>query len=275
MRILLYGFNWKVYAEKIMPAFSRWLIANDEGLLYELYCKSRCAVEEEFLPSVMRHLQTWTRALQAVHKLPRGPHIQQEYQLLCTADTFTAVSDLYVHRHPPQLTPCSDAIRAIWGAVVEHYCQIPLIVSDHTNQSSTLDIDDHPQAIPLGRHPSSLYLRGWLAQHSVRAMALFELLVCHRRALPFGQRAGEPYQSYTGYLTPLEVDQLARCFPDQAIPDPTRAYNDFKQFRQQSLTPDETPFRMIDEILPANASQFATALHTAAELKQGLLCLQL
>src|SRR5204863_10076092 len=85
----------------------------------------------------------------------------------------------------------------------------------------TEEAGERDEGIFIGRQPAPLHLRGWLARHSVRAMALFELLACERRALPFGHQPGDPYGSYSGYLTPEETTQLADCL--HAIELPTSA----------------------------------------------------
>jgi hypothetical protein len=121
--------------------------------------------------------------------------------------------------------------------------------------------------ISIGRQPTTLHLRGWLAAHSVRAMALFELLACERRAMPFGYQAGEPSGAFVGYLTPDELWQLAACLRDLPPPDLEEARSDYQLFLQQPEV-----FRMIDEVLPAEAEAFSEAVHIAAMYGWGLIC---
>ncbi len=142
MLTLVYGFDWEAYTDYIMPTFTRWLLHGDEKTIHQLYERTRCAREEQFTPVAIRHLLTWPRAQAFVQQLPQGSYTRREYQLICDAQSFTDVSDTYVHRHPPRLHQSSDAIRAVWGALVEQYClsQLTLpetpILSGHTLFSS-------------------------------------------------------------------------------------------------------------------------------------------
>lgn len=309
----VYGFDWEAYTDLVMPAFAHWLVDGDETVIHQLYQQTRCALEEQFLPSTMQLLSTWLRAKTFVKQLPRGSHTNKEYQLLCTAEQFTKLSDSYVHHHSPQLYQNSDAIRAMWGAIIEKYCQLQLTrpqakgpqeieelinqdhmtllqlstsfcVSKHETEEPTVaqnhdtdvifeleSTDIGCQGVEIGRHPTPLHLRGWLATRSVRAMALFELLACGRRRLPFGYRAGEPYEAYIGYLTPNEVLHLADCLQDQQPPDRARAEADYANFRQQQSQPIKV-FRMIDEVLPAHANSLMDAVRTAVDHGWGLIC---
>ena len=311
--IRVYGFDWETYTDLVMPAFAHWLVDGNETVIYQLYQQTRCAQEEHFLPSTMQLLSTWLRAKMFVQQLPRGSHTNKEYQLLCTAEQFTKLSDSYIHHHPPQLYQNSDAIRAIWGAIVEKHCQLQLIRpqakvqqetecpmnQDHTAQfqrSTNFSVSVHEaeepiimqnngpgvipdlesidtkcQGVEIGRHPTPLHLRGWLAMRSIRAMALFELLACGRRCLPFGYRAGEPYESYIGYLTPNEVRHLADCLQDQQPPDRAIAEADYASFRQEQSQPVKE-FRMIDEVLPAHADSLIDAVRIAVQHGLGLIC---
>jgi len=130
MLAFVYGFDWEAYTDNIMPAFTRWLIHGDEKTIYQLYERTRCAREEQFTPMAIRHLLTWPRAQAFVQQLPQGTYMRHEYQLICDSLSFTMVSDIYVHRHPPRLHQNSDALRAIWGALVEQYCQPWLSLPD-------------------------------------------------------------------------------------------------------------------------------------------------
>ncbi|HEY4032878.1 MAG TPA: hypothetical protein VGL94_02815 [Ktedonobacteraceae bacterium] len=313
MMARVYGFDWEAYTGLVMPAFAHWLVDGNETFIHQLYQQTRCALEEQFIPSAMQLLSTWLRAKTFVQQLPRGPHTNKEYQLLCAAEQFTILSDSYVYYHPPQLYQNSDAIRAIWGAIVENHCQLQLLqseanirpetawptswdhmallqkptsfcVSAHEANEPIIEQDADTEAIPeiedmdnackgveIGRHPTTLHLRGWLAMRSVRAMALFELLACGRRSLPFGYRAGEPYEAYVGYLIPDEVRHLADCLRDEQPPDRVTAKADYASFRQEQSQPVKE-FRMIDEVLPDHADSLMEAVHLAAQRGLGLIC---
>ena len=45
MIVQVHGFDWTIYAERIMPAFARWLIDKDETAIYQLFERTRCALE--------------------------------------------------------------------------------------------------------------------------------------------------------------------------------------------------------------------------------------
>jgi hypothetical protein len=318
--VRIYGFDWKAYSGLVMPAFSSWLVDGDETPLKRLFEHTRCAREEQFIPAAMQSSCTWPRAQTLVKQLHHSEPADKEYRLLCSAEQFTARSDSYVYRHPPQLHIRADAIRIIWGTILEEYCLswlpldtaseedttdlaqqkrdqieldlhlsssgmyelaqamrendiesleqdvIPSVDGEEDDSSST----DHP-GIEIGRHPMTLHLRGWLATHSVRAMALFELLACGRRSMPFGSHAGEVYQSYSGYLTPDEVQQLAVCLSHKTPPDPVEAATDYKRFRRQQEEPQHE-FRMIDEVMPVYADVFMRTVHMATQYGLGLIC---
>jgi hypothetical protein len=318
----LHGFNWEAYAGRIMPAFMSWLVEGNEAAVQQLYEKTRCAREEAIVPPAMRPIQTWVRAQSFIKQLPRGPHASREYRKLCSAELFTAISDHYVYRYPPQLYQDYDALRAVWGAIVEEYCLSSLSLANEDKQNEEADTaiklqtkrgellellhaanlkelaqevqqadefpeeedDEHgtslldeasrnigPEGILLGRHPSTLYMRGWLASISIRAMALFELLACGRRSMPFGYQACEPFESYIGYLTPGEVWQLALCLHNVHPPVGSEVEERYRMFRQQSATQPET-FRMLDEIPPAHAGAFLKTVRAAASYGRGLIC---
>lgn len=122
MVVQVHGFDWAIYAERVMPAFAQWLLSNDESAIYPFFTNTRCARDEAFLPAAMQRARLWPRARSFVEMLPRGPYSQREYQKLCSAESFTAISDRYMYRHPPQLYQSSEAIRGVWGALVETYC---------------------------------------------------------------------------------------------------------------------------------------------------------
>lgn len=322
MRVSIHGFDWRVYSEHVMPAFARWLVENDDRSLYKLYTHTRQFHEDAHLPAVMHAARTWPRGQAFVRTLPRGPLALQEYQLLCTPAQFTPFSDSYVYHHPPQLSPQSNALRSIWGTLVETYCQspsqpatpsqspksVPLSFADELiteppspllslfaeaglhelaegiAQSATTilskddvamaeDIDpmEETLSITLGTHPASLHMRGWLATHSVRAMVLFELLACGRRALPFGTQAGEPFENYSGYLTPSEVHQLAAVLASLPAPDPSFIEADHTYFRQHQDKHTEA-IGLVDELLPMHADAFLQLVQSCANYQLGLLC---
>jgi hypothetical protein len=122
MAAYLHGFDWVAYAGHVMPAFARWLIEEEESAVYQLFAQTRCAREERFLPAAMQRLSTWSRAREFIKTLPRGPQSRREYAKLCSAEHFTALSDRYLYKQPPQLYQNSDTLRSIWGAIVEEYC---------------------------------------------------------------------------------------------------------------------------------------------------------
>ncbi|WP_151757053.1 hypothetical protein [Dictyobacter vulcani] len=141
-----------------------------------------------------------------------------------------------------------------------------------TAKKQLLDADDcsETSGIEIGSHPATLHLRGWLAGISVRAMALFELLACGRRRMPFGYRPGEPYEDYIGYLTPDETRQLASCLEHAQPPDPARARQDYALFRLQQRSVQNA--RTIDEVLPEHAASFLQIVQQATQYDLGLLC---
>lgn len=122
MVVQVHGFNWEAYAEHIMPAFERWLLHRDEGEIYHLFRETRCAREEAFIPAPLQRARIWPRAKVFAETLPLGPYSRREYQKLCSAEQFTSLSDSYMYRHAPQLYQSPEAIRAVWGALIETYC---------------------------------------------------------------------------------------------------------------------------------------------------------
>ncbi|TMC87758.1 MAG: hypothetical protein E6J10_04415, partial [Chloroflexi bacterium] len=62
MIVQVHGFDWTIYAERVMPAFARWLIDKDETAIYQLFERTRCSLEEQFLPEPMQRLRVWRRA---------------------------------------------------------------------------------------------------------------------------------------------------------------------------------------------------------------------
>ena len=340
MLVRLHGFDWMVYNERVMPAFASWLVDGDENAVEQLYKETRSARGEQFVPAAVRYLCVWPRAQAFVKQLPRGPQALQEYQNLCTAELFTALSDRYIRQFPPRLYQDSEALRSVWGAIVEQFClpwfhlsssstgEDPLaeqkkpesaslddkeLETDNGELISLLqsagldaliqrvnkdvtretidppsadepdsidevvlpldddDVGDGPQGIVIGRQPMTLHMRGWLATVSVRTMVLFEFLACGRRIMPFGYHAGEPFESYVGYLTPDEIWQMALLLGDVEPPDPAKAQEDARNFHDQ-LSNEWDEFRMIDEILPEHATELLQAIHNAAQQGLGLIC---
>jgi hypothetical protein len=122
MIVFLHGFDWATYTDVVMPAFARWLLERDESAVAALFEQTRCAQEEESLPAPMQRLRSWTRARAFVQKLPRGLHSLEEYEQLCSPEAFTQLSDRYLHLHTPRLYQQNDALRTVWGAILETYC---------------------------------------------------------------------------------------------------------------------------------------------------------
>src|SRR5947209_8262850 len=122
MIVQVHGFDWAVYAERVMPAFARWLIDKDETAIYQLFERTRCALEEQFLPGPMQRLRVWPRVKAFIDTLPRGPHSRREYIKLCSAEQFTSLADHYLHQHTPHLYQHSPVLRTVWGAIIEEYC---------------------------------------------------------------------------------------------------------------------------------------------------------
>lgn len=122
MIVFLHGFDWATYTDVVMPAFARWLLERDESAVAEMFEQTRCWLEEEALPAPMQRLRSWVRARAFVQKLPRGLHSLEEYEQLCSPETFTLLSDRYLHLHTPRLYQQNDALRTVWGAILETYC---------------------------------------------------------------------------------------------------------------------------------------------------------
>src|SRR5947209_2061123 len=153
MIVQVHGFDWAVYAERVMPAFARWLIDKDETAIYQLFERTRCALEEQFLPEPMQRLRVWPRAKAFVDALPRGPHSRREYAKLCSAEQFTILSDHYLHPHTPRLYQHSPALRTVWGAIIEEHC-LPWFhtpdkeIDIEQVASATRDSEENPQTVP-------------------------------------------------------------------------------------------------------------------------------
>lgn len=105
-----------------MPAFEQWLVQRNEQVIARLFQETRCAREEALMPVALQRARIWPRARLFAETLPRGPYSRREYQKLCSADHFTAVSDRYMYRHTPQLYQNPAPLRSVWGALIETYC---------------------------------------------------------------------------------------------------------------------------------------------------------
>ncbi|MGH2482448.1 MAG: hypothetical protein ACRDHW_22610, partial [Ktedonobacteraceae bacterium] len=99
----MHGVNWEASATHVMPAFEQWLLQRDESEIYQLFQETRCASEEAFIPAPLQRARIWPRARAFVETLPLGPYSRREYQKLCSAEQFTALSDRYMYKHAPQL----------------------------------------------------------------------------------------------------------------------------------------------------------------------------
>lgn len=131
--------------------------------------------------------------------------------------------------------------------------------------------EEEESGILIGQQPAPIRLRGWLASFSIRAMALFELLACGRRCMPFGYEASDLATGYIGYLTPDEVWQLALCLRKVQSPRTEQVAADFQQF-QKRLREKTAEFRMLDEVLPEYSEEFISLVRMAALQGLGLIC---
>jgi hypothetical protein len=141
-----------------------------------------------------------------------------------------------------------------------------------TDTLSDDNLDVANTGVVIGRPPATLHMRGWLASHSVRAMALFELLASGRRLMPFGYLPGDPYGSYIGYLTPTETEQLASLLEGLQPPEIHEAEADHQAFLRHQSIESERSERMIDEVAPTHAGAFLDAVRIAAQQQLGLIC---
>ncbi len=148
MTIQVHGFDWTAYSEHIMPAFGQWLVQRDESAIYALFKETRCAREETFVPPALQRARIWPRARAFAETLPFGPYSRREYQKLCSADHFTALSDRYMYKHAPQLYQSPEPIRAVWGALIETYC-LPWSLSEYKQRESqkVTDAEDEEEEI--------------------------------------------------------------------------------------------------------------------------------
>lgn len=147
MVVQLHAFNWEVYTERVMPAFEELLIEGNDDAVQQLFEQTRCAFEERFLPETVQRLRVWPRARAFAQTLPRGPYSRREYHKLCSAEHFTALSDRYLYKHAPQLYQQSDALRSVWGAIVESYC-LPWGTGDRPQQQPT-NVSSEQAVAPL------------------------------------------------------------------------------------------------------------------------------
>ncbi len=381
MIVRVHGFDWKIYNERIMPAFNLWLVNNDEQTIMKLYMNTqRAKAEEHRVTPVQRH-SSWLQAQAFVRRLPRGPHAVDEYSVLCTPERFNPLSDQYMYRYPPQLYRNSEALRMIWSALIEEYCLPWFQVTDDlekfmvppqhpqhpqvqqgqdtykgtTTQATpsarvaqkaleengpsikeavfrselitllqsaglaelaqaivihnvdeqqalqhaatgkaganeplqastpgkltehkrdeTFDEEEETEesGVLIGQQHAPIRLRGWLASFSIRAMALFELLACGRRCMPFGYEASDLATGYVGYLTPDEVWQLALCLRKVQSPAAEQVTADFQKFQKQ-IREKTLAFRMLDEVLPEYSEEFMSLVRIAALQGLGLIC---
>jgi hypothetical protein len=134
----------------------------------------------------VQRLRVWPRARAFAKTLPRGPYSRREYHKLCSAEHFTALSDRYLYRHAPQLYQQSDALRSVWGAIVETFClpwsqsgQPETNVSAGQGQAQKASSEQHAEEEPLA----------------------------HSEVISFLQMAGlhELAQSYSAQLAELET----------------------------------------------------------------------
>lgn len=128
-----------------------------------------------------------------------------------------------------------------------------------------------PAGILLGQQANMLRLRGWLTTVSIRAMALFELLACGRRRMPFGYDANDPYGAYYGYLTPTETWQLALALHDAYPYSRGQAERDYQLFCMERITAIHPAVRLLDEVLPEHTRELLRCVRRAAMLGLGLI----
>lgn len=148
MVLQVHGFDWQAYANHIMPAFEQWLVKRDEQTIYRLFKETRCAREEAFVPPALQRARIWPRARAFAATLPLGPYSRREYQKLCSAEHFTALSDRYMYRHAPQLYQNPEPIRAVWGALIETYCLPWSHEEDQTADEQELEeLEDEERSI--------------------------------------------------------------------------------------------------------------------------------
>lgn len=149
MFVRLHGFDWMTYSERVMPAFASWLIDGEDSAVYELYKETRSARGEHYVPAAVKHLCIWPRAQAFVKQLPHGPQALHEYRNLCATELFTALSDRYIRQYPPRLYQDSEALRSVWGAIVEQFCLPWFHLSSSQAEDVTLPATQEKQEPPL------------------------------------------------------------------------------------------------------------------------------
>lgn len=153
----------------------------------------------------------------------------------------------------------------------------PITVSATPKNASDTDpyadngANGKPAGMLLGQQANILRLRGWLATISVRAMALFELLACGRRKMPFGYDANDSYGTYYGYLTPDETWQLALALHDAHPYGQAQAEQDYQRFCMERITAAHPAARLLDEVLPEHTRELLRCVRRAAMLGLGLI----
>jgi len=152
MVVQVHGFDWTAYSEHIMPAFEQWFVQRDESAIYRFFKETRCAREEAFIPAALQRARIWPRAQAFAETLPLGPYSRREYQKLCSAEHYTALSDRYMYKHAPQLYQNPEPIRAVWGALIETYC-LPWSQTEQ-KQASAVQVPEVEEEVYLPILPS-------------------------------------------------------------------------------------------------------------------------
>lgn len=219
MDIYISGFDWTVYRAEVMPAFERWFIEGNDKDIYRLFATTRCALEEQYLPVQMQSARTWVRAKAFVDKLPRGPHSRKEYAKLCSAQAFTAFSDRFVHPYTPHLYQNSEAIRTMWGAIVEEMCLPWLHEQGENDQNlyaliSDIDVDEQEQPM----------------QHEVAALLKHVGLEDIARDIAEPTREEEPATNILTNISPLTPRS-----PAVDSPDNSKVRSDHSEFDPEEL----------------------------------------
>ncbi len=217
MVVQLHAFNWEVYTKRVMPAFEEWLIEGDDDAVQLLFEQTRCAFEERFLPETVQRLRVWPRARAFAQTLPRGPYSRREYHKLCSAEHFTALSDRYLYKHAPQLYQQSDALRSVWGAIVETYC-LPWGTGDRPQPQPT-NVSPAQAVAPQPRAEEDAVARSEVVS-LLREVGLSEL------AQEFGAQPDEVERFVWVPVEPDEVDEsvapskVAQMTPKPETPAP-------------------------------------------------------
>jgi len=215
MVVHLHGFDWVAYSERVMPAFEQWLVEGDDTTVGQLYEQTRCAYEERFLPETVQRLRVWPRARAFAQTLPRGPYSRREYNKLCSAEHYTALSDRYLYKHAPQLYQQSDALRSVWGAIVETYC-LPWTTDTWRD-----------------RHPTNASLEeGLTRQHSTA-----EDSIARSELVSLLQEVGMSELAQEISAQPAEVERIEWVADERGETDEAAAQPDFGQMALPD-TPD-------------------------------------